>query len=674
MTTRAQAEKRIATLRDEIRRHEHLYYALDRPEISDQEYDRLDPELRDLDDLFPDLVTPDSPTQRVGEKPSDEFPAFVHRVPMLSLDNTYSADELREFEERIFRVVGKREIAYTAELKIDGLSMALHYEGGRLARAVTRGDGVRGDDVTPNARAIRAIPLVLQGKGAPAELEVRGEVYLPRTRFDAINREREEAEEEPFANPRNAAAGTMKSLDARVVAKRGLDVFLYAIAHVKGAQPRSQWEALELLRSWGLRTNPAARRCASLAEVLAFVEEWGERRTLLEYEIDGVVVKVDDFALQQELGFTSKFPRWAIAYKYPALQAATVVEAIEVQVGRTGKLTPVAHLAPVGLAGATVSRATLHNEEEIARKDVRVGDTVLIERGGEVIPKVVRVVEEKRPRGARPWAPPERCPVCGTAAVKPEGEVDRRCPNASCPAQIEERLKHCSRRQAMDLEGLGDVVVHELAERGLVKDFADLYALRFEDLAPIFAPKAQKGDSLGAKNLLAALDASRSRELRRLLFGLGIRFVGERAALLLARHFRSLDALAAATVEAIDDIYEIGPAVAESVHAWFRDPANLRLVERLKEAGLRVEEGEAPAGSQAFQGMQFVLTGTLASMTRDEAKAAIEGRGGRVTSSVSKKTSMVVAGEEAGSKLDKAKELGVRTIDEAAFRALLAGE
>jgi DNA ligase (NAD+) len=674
MTTRAQAEKRIATLRGEIRRHEHLYYALDRPEISDQEYDGLERELRDLEAQFPDLVTPDSPTQRVGEKPSDEFPAFVHRVPMLSLDNTYSADELREFEERIFRVVGKREIAYTAELKIDGLSMALHYEAGRLARAVTRGDGVRGDDVTPNARAIRAIPLVLQGEDVPAELEVRGEVYLPRTRFDAINREREEAEEEPFANPRNAAAGTMKSLDARVVAKRGLDVFLYSIAHVKGAAPRSQWEALELLRSWGLRTNPAARRCASLAEVLAFVEEWGEKRAGLEYEIDGVVVKVDDFALQQELGFTSKFPRWAIAYKYPALQAATVVEAIEVQVGRTGKLTPVAHLAPVALAGATVSRATLHNEEEIARKDVRVGDTVLIERGGEVIPKVVRVVEEKRPRGARPWAPPERCPVCGTAARKPEGEVDRRCPNASCPAQIEERLKHFSRRGAMDIEGLGDVVVHELAERGLVKDFADLYALRFEDLAPIFAPKAKKGDSLGAKNLLDALDASRSRELRRLLFGLGIRFVGERAAMLLARHFRSLDALAAATVEAIDDIYEIGPAVAESVHAWFRDPANLRLVERLKEAGLRVEEGEAPAGSQAFQGMQFVLTGTLASMTRDEAKAAIEGRGGRVTSSVSKKTSVVVAGEEAGSKLDKAKELGVRTIDEAAFRALLAGE
>jgi DNA ligase (NAD+) len=674
MTTRETAETRIANLREEIRRHEHLYYALDRPEISDQEYDALERELRDLEAQFPDLVTPDSPTQRVGDKPSEEFPSFVHRVPMLSLDNTYSADDLREFEERVFRVVGKREIAYVAELKIDGLSMALHYEGGRLARAVTRGDGVRGDDVTPNARAIRAIPLLLRGGDVPAALEVRGEVYLPRTRFEAINREREEAEEEPFANPRNAAAGTMKSLDARVVAKRGLDVFLYAIAHLEGAAPRSQWGALERLRSWGLRTNPTSRRCASLDEVLAFVEEWREKRAALEYEIDGVVIKVDDFALQQELGFTSKFPRWAIAYKYPAVQAATVVEAIEVQVGRTGKLTPVARLAPVALAGATVSRATLHNEEEIARKDVRVGDTVLIERGGEVIPKVVRVVEEKRPSGAGPWAPPERCPVCGTPAVKPEGEVDRRCPNASCPAQIEERLKHFSRREAMDIEGLGDVVVHELTERRLVRDFADLYALRLEDLVPIFAPKGKTGESLGAKNLLAAIEKSRSRELRRLLFGLGIRFVGERAALLLARHFRSLGALEAAGVEAIDDIYEIGPAVAESVHAWFRDPANRRLVERLKGAGLRVEEGEAHVASPAFQGMQFVLTGTLESMTRDEAKAAIEGRGGRVTSAVSKKTSVVVAGRDAGSKLDKAKDLGVRTIDEAAFRAMLCPE
>ncbi len=589
---------------------------------------------------------------------------------MLSLDNTYSEEELREFEERVFRSVGRREIVYTAELKIDGLSVALHYEAGRLVRAVTRGDGVRGDDVTKNARAIRAIPLLLQGTGLPDELEVRGEVYLPRSRFSAINREREEAEEEPFANPRNAAAGTMKNLDPRVVARRGLDVFLYSIAHQKGGRPpQGQWQALEALRGWGLRTNPTSRRCQGLGEVLAFLAEWREKRGTLEYEIDGVVVKVDDLGLQQELGSSSKFPRWAIAYKYPALQAATVVERIFVQVGRTGKLTPVAHLTPVALAGTTVARATLHNEEEIARKDVREGDTVLIERGGEVIPKVVSVVLEKRPHDARPWTPPERCPVCGEAVVRAEGEVDRRCVNASCPAQLEEKLKHYARREAMDVEGLGDSLVHQLVAKGLVHDFADLYALQLADLVAL-----ERMAEKSARNLLDQLERSRSRELRRLLFGLGIRFVGERAAQLLARHFRSLEALAAASVAEIDAIYEIGPTVAESVHGWFHDPANLRLVSRLEQAGLRTREEQAAPGSLALQGKQFVLTGALASMTRDEAKAAIEARGGRVTSSVSKKTSFVVAGSDAGSKLDKAKELGVPTLDEAAFRQLLAAE
>lgn len=662
-----EAEARVRWLRDEIRRHEHLYYVLNRPEISDREFDALERELRELEAGFPELVSPDSPTQRVGEKPSEEFPTFVHRVPMLSLDNTYSEEELREFEERIFRAVGRREIAYVTELKVDGLSMALHYERGRLARAVTRGDGVRGDEVTPNARAIRAIPLVLRGERAPDELEVRGEVYLPRSRFEAINREREEAEEEPFANPRNAAAGTMKSLDARVVAERGLNVFLYQIAHLRGPEVSSQWEALERLRDWGLRTNPVSRRCHGLGAVLEFCAEWREKRGSLEYDIDGVVVKVDDFVLQRELGFTTKFPRWAIAYKYPAVQAATVVRAIEVQVGRTGKLTPVAILDPVLLAGSTVSRATLHNEEEVARKAVRVGDTVLIEKGGEVIPKVVRVLEERRPPGTEPWRPPERCPACGTQALRAEGEVDRRCPNSSCPAQIEERLKHFARREAMDIEGLGDALVHQLVDKGLVRDFADLYRLRISDLVDL-----ERMAEKSASNLLAQIERSKSRELRRLLFGLGIRFVGERAALLLARHFRGLGALAAASVEEIDDLYEIGPAVAQSVHDWFRDPANRRLVARLVKAGLRTEAGEAAAGSTAFQGMQFVLTGTLDSMTRDEAKAAIEERGGRVTSSVSKKTAVVVAGREPGSKLERARQLGVRCVDEAGFREMLA--
>ena len=552
-----------------MRRHERLYYVEAKPEISDEAYDALERELRDLETRFPDLVTPDSPTQRVGGEPASEFTAFTHKVPMLSLDNTYSEEELREFEERIYRIVGKQALDYTAELKIDGLSMALHYEGGRLVRGVTRGDGVRGDDVTPNVKAIKAVPLVLEGEHPPAELEVRGEVYLPRSRFLAINREREEGEEEPFANPRNAAAGTMKNLDPRIVAGRGLDIYLYQIAHVKGVAPKSQWEALESLRGWGLKTNPTSRLCRGLDAVLEYIALWRERRDELEYEIDGVVIKVDAFALQRELGFTSKFPRWAIAYKYPARQAHTVVESIEVYVGRTGKLTPVAHLAPVLLAGSTVARATLHNEEEVARKDVRVGDTVLIEKGGDVIPKVVRVLEEKRPQATQPWAPPEACPVCGTSAVKPEGEVDRRCPNASCPAQVQERLKHFARRQAMDIEGLGDVVVQKLVEKGLVKDFADLYHLKLEEVAGL-----ERLAEKSARNLLDQIERSKERELRRLLFGLGIRFVGERAAQLLARHFRSLEALGAASVEEIDALYEIGPVVAQSVHEWFARPAN----------------------------------------------------------------------------------------------------
>jgi DNA ligase (NAD+) len=666
---REQAERRIRELREQIRRHEYLYYALNAPEIGDEAYDRLERELRDLEARFPELATPDSPTQRVGERPSQEFPSFAHRVPMLSLDNTYSEAELLEFEARLRRIVGEREIAYVAELKVDGLSMALHYEGGRLLRGVTRGDGVRGDDVTPNVRAIRAVPLALRGEDVPEELEVRGEVFLPRSRFEAINRERLEREEEPFANPRNAAAGTMKNLDARIVAERGLDIFLYGVAHAKGVRLRSQWEALERLRGWGLRTNPASRRCRDLSAVLEFCREWQEARDGLEYEIDGVVVKVDDFALQAELGMTSKFPRWAIAYKYPARQAATVVRKIQVYVGRTGKLTPVALLDPVPLAGSTVGRATLHNEEEIARKDVREGDTVLIEKGGDVIPKVVAVVEGRRPPGTSPWLPPDACPVCGTQAIKPEGEVDRRCPNASCPAQIEERLKHFARREAMDIEGLGDALVRQLVTKGLVRDFADLYHLKLEDVVGLERMAEKSG-----RNLLEQLERSKTRELRRLLFGLGIRFVGERAAQLLARHFRSLPALAEAPVEAIDALYEIGPAVAHSVHDWFAQEANRRLLERLRAAGVRIEEaGAAPEpAARSFEGMQFVLTGGLAEMNRDEAKAAIEARGGRVTSAVSKKTSVVVAGAEPGAKLDKARELGIAVWDEAEFRRRLA--
>ncbi|MCM2254605.1 MAG: NAD-dependent DNA ligase LigA [Vicinamibacteria bacterium] len=659
--------ERVEWLRAEIRRHERLYYVLAAPEIGDQEYDALERELRELELAHPELVTADSPTQRVGGEPSTGFEAFTHKVAMLSLDNTYNEDELREFQSRVFRLVGERPLRYTAELKIDGLSISLHYERGRLVRGVTRGDGVRGDDVTPNVRTIRSVPLVLQGE-APDELEVRGEVYLPRSRFEAINREREAADEEPFANPRNAAAGTMKTLDAKVVAQRGLDLFLYQIAHQGGAAPRGQWQALERMRGWGLRTNPTSRLCDGLDAVLAFCAEWQVKRDSLEYDIDGVVVKVDDAALQAELGFTSKSPRWAIAYKYPARQAATVVESIVVQVGRTGRLTPVANLRPVALAGSTVARATLHNEEELARKDVRVGDTVLIEKGGDVIPKVVRVVPEKRPRGAAAWQAPTTCPVCGTPAVKPEGEVDRRCPNPSCPAQVEERLLHFARRDAMDIEGLGESLVAQLAGGGLVRDVSDLYRLTAAQLAEL-----ERFGEKSAANLVAQVEASKGRGMRRLLFGLGIRFVGERAAMLLSRHFRSFDALSRASVEEIDDLYEIGPAVAQSVHDWLAQEPNRALLARLEQVGVSTVEGEGQGpASAAFQGQQFVLTGTLAGLTRDQARAEIERRGGRVTSSVSKKTSVVVVGAEPGSKADKAAELKLKVVDEAGFLALLA--
>jgi DNA ligase (NAD+) len=660
------AALRVRQLREQLQRHEHLYYVRSAPEIADEEYDRLERELKDLEAEHPELVTPDSPTQRVGERPSEEFPAFTHRVPMLSLDNTYNEEELREFEARIFRQVGPRDVAYVAELKIDGLSMALHYEEGRLVRGVTRGDGFRGDDVTPNVRAIRAVPLALHGLGLPAALEVRGEVFLPRSRFEAINREREEQGLEPFANPRNAAAGTMKTLDAKVVAERGLDIYLYSVAQARGVTLRRHWQALEKMREWGLKTHPGSRLCRGLDEVLAFCAEWQDRRDELEYEIDGVVVKVDDFALQQELGYTSKFPRWAIAYKYPARQATSVVKDIDVYVGRTGKITPVALLEPVFLGGVTVARVTLHNEEEVARRDVRVGDTVVVERGGDVIPKVVGVVEAKRPADTQPWVPPSVCPVCGADLVKPEGEVDRRCPNASCPAQIEQGLQHYAGRSAMDIEGLGAVLVHQLVERGLVKSFADLYQLTLERLVEL-----ERMAEKSAQNLLAQIEGSKTRELRRLLFGLGIRFVGERAAMLLARHFRSLEALGRATLEEIDEIYEIGPAVSQSVQEWFAQEENRALVRRLAEAGVNTEERDASPSSRAFHGMQFVLTGALERMTRDEAKAAIESRGGRVTSAVSKKTAYVVAGKDPGSKRDRAQDLKVPVLDEAEFEKKL---
>lgn len=622
-------------------------------------------------------MTPDSPTQRVAGAPAAEFAPVTHVAPMLSLENTYSADEIREFEARALRQLGPTaRLDYVAEPKIDGLSLSVLYEGGALVRAVTRGDGKTGDDVTLNARTIRSLPLRLAAGSVPppARLEVRGEVYLPRSRFAALNAARAAAGEEPFVNPRNAASGTMKLLDPRVVAERGLDAFVYAVAEFEpaDARPRTHAATLERLEALGFRTNPEWRPCGTMDEVLAYCDALDRRRAALDYDTDGVVVKVNDLRTQVELGATSKFPRWAIAFKYPAEQATTVLRAIEVQVGRTGRLTPVAHLDPVFVSGTTVSRATLHNADEIARKDVRLGDTVVIERGGEVIPKVVRVVTERRPPESRPFEMPKDCPACGSHAVREEGEVDLRCPNGSCPAQIEEGLKHFARREAMDIEGLGDKLVAALVASGRVRDFADLY-----DLDAGFLAGLDRMGEKSAANLVAGIARSRERDLASLLFGLGIRFVGERAARLLARRFPSIGALRAASLEEIDAVPEIGDAVATSVREWFDSPSNARLVERLKTQGLRMESGAAAAATAApvFEGKQFVLTGTLPSLSRDDARKLIEERAGRVTSSVSKKTDYVVAGDDPGSKLDKARSLGVAVIDEAGLRRLagLAG-
>lgn len=682
MTDRAKSPAaRASELREAIRKHERLYYVLATPEISDQEFDALERELREIEAAHPELVTPDSPTQRVGESPLSEFPSVTHQEPMLSLENTYSEEEVRDFEARIRRQLGETTLSYVAEPKIDGLSLSVTYENGVLARAVTRGDGKIGDDVTGNARTIRSLPLTLvaskPGVAVPDLLEVRGEVYLPRSVFNRLNEARERQNDERrlngekplelFVNPRNTASGAMKQLDPRQVAERGLELFLYSIARISGAEPRSHSEALSLMRDLGLRTNPEIRTCASIDDALAQCAILKEKRHDLDYDIDGVVIKVDSLSLQRELGSTSKFPRWAIAYKFPAERAATRLLAIDVQVGRTGKLTPVAHLAPVFVGGTTVSRATLHNAEEIARKDIRVGDLVVIERGGEVIPKVVEVVVSERPPGAPAFAMPENCPVCGAHVAAIVDEVDLRCPNASCKAQIEERVKHFARRQAMDIEGLGDKLVAALVEKGAVKNIADLYSLDASALAQL-----ERMGEKSATNLVASIRKSREAGMQRLLFGLGIRFVGERAAELLSRRFGSMEALGAASAEEIDAVPEIGGAVVASLREWFDAPENQDLIARLKTAGVSLAAVQGVSNQpRNLEGLQFVLTGVLPTMDRNQAKRLIEGRGGRVTSSVSSKTNYIVAGDDAGSKLEKARALGIRILDEAGLLTLL---
>jgi len=660
----------IEKLRDEIRRHDELYYVSNAPEISDREYDQLMEELQKLEEANPGLLTPDSPTQRVGGRPAEGFPEVVHTRQMLSLDNSYNIDELRAFDDRCRRLAEGRKLEYVAELKIDGLSLSLQYEDGLLMRGVTRGDGRIGEDVTQNARTIRSVPLRLkpQAKRIDSALEVRGEVFIPRDVFERTNAEREELGEPRYMNPRNAAAGAIRQLDPRLVARRKLDMFAYdLLVNVRKPFP-THWEALDWLEAAGFRVNPHRKLCETIAEVIEFANEKEALRDDLGYEIDGLVVKVNSTALQDEFGATSKAPRWAIAYKYPARQASTKVLDIFVSVGRTGAITPVAILEPVFLAGTTVSRATLHNEDEIRRLDVKIGDTVMIEKSGEIIPKVLSVVTSKRTGKERDFVPPENCPVCGGLISRPEGEVVARCVAADCTAQLMGRLLHFASRRAMRIEGLGDVLAEQLVAANLVKDVGDLYSLTLDQVADL--PRMAKKS---ASNLLAQIEASKARDLANLIYALGIRHVGERTAGILAHETGSLQKLMEASVEELDAIPEIGLTVAESVRDWFDDEGNRALCDRLRAVGIRTEAERRSSAQvdERFEGKQFVLTGTLTSFTRDEARALIEARGGRVNSSVSKKTDYVVAGEAAGSKLDKAEALGVTVIDEDAFKGML---
>ena len=663
----------VERLRNEIRRHEDLYYVQDAPEISDLEYDQLLTKLQSLEEAHPELISPDSPTQRVGGRPAEGFPEVVHRRPMLSLDNSYNIDELRAFDQRCRKLAEGRGLEYVAELKIDGLSLSLQYQDGVLTRGVTRGDGRIGEEVTQNARTIRSIPLRLkpEAKEIDGELEVRGEVFIPLDVFRKTNAEREEQGEPRFANPRNAAAGAIRQLDSRLVARRKLDMFAYDLL-VGGGKPfQTHWEALDWMERAGFRVNANRKLCKSIDEVIDFANEMEKLRDELGYEIDGLVVKVNSTSLQDDFGSTQKAPRWAIAYKYPARQASTQVLSIVVQVGRTGALTPVANLEPVFLAGTTVSRATLHNEDEIKRLGLKIGDWVMIEKSGEIIPKVLSVIKSKRTGKEKPFRPPSHCPVCGSEISRIEGEVVARCVAADCPAQLVGRLLHFASRRAMRIEGLGDVLAIQLVEANLVKDVGDLYDLTLEQVAGI--PRMAKKS---ATNLLEQIEASKSRDLGNLIYALGIRHVGERTANILAQHFGSLSALANSTTQELDDIPEIGLTVAESVRDWFDDDGNRQLCDRLRAAGVKTEL-EKKSGEELderFIGKQFVLTGKMESYTRDEARALIEARGGRVNSSVSKKTDFVIAGEDAGSKLDKATDLGVTVLDEEAFNRMIKGE
>ncbi len=656
-------EKKIEALRDQIRHHEYRYFVLDDPEISDAEFDQLMNQLKTLEADHPMLITPDSPTQRVGGKPREGVVKAAHSSPMLSLDNTYNVDDLRNWERRVHELSGRKDIDYVCELKLDGMSLALLYENGRLVRGITRGDGTVGEDVTLNVRTVRSIPLSipkekLKAAGIPANFEVRGEMLMPIGAFKKMNQQREEKGLSLFANPRNATAGTVRQLEPSIVAQRHLDYFAYILLRDGRTFIDRQWETLDALSAAGFKVNPSRKLARSFDQVLAFIEQEELKREKLPYEIDGIVVKVDRTALQEELGFTGKAPRWAIAYKYAARAGITQIEGVLWQVGRTGKLTPVAMLKPVPIGGTTVSRATLHNPDEIERLGVKIGDWVEVERGGDVIPKVTRVVEDKdHPRGDKLIHVPEKCPVCDTKVVRTEGEVDYFCVNANCPAKLRETILHFASRGVMNIDGMGEALVNQLTDRGLVKNVADIYKLTKNDLLSL-----ERMGEKSAQNILAEIEASKKLPLERVIYGLGIRFVGERTAQFLAEHLGSMDALMNASEEELQQVNEVGPRIAQSIAEFFQEPRNRELMERLGKAGLTFAGAKKERGTK-LAGKTFVLTGTM-NLPRDQVKKAIEDAGGRVSGSVSKKTDYVIAGTDAGSKLDKAKELGISVIGE----------
>jgi DNA ligase (NAD+) len=673
---RADAQKRIAELREQIRRHDHLYYVEAQPEISDFNYDQLYAELKSLESQFPDLVTPDSPTQRVGGHTLKEFKNVHHAVPMMSLDNTYSMEELRAFDARVRKLLPGEKVEYVLEPKIDGVSISVRYENGKFAVGATRGDGTTGDDITANLKTIRAIPLQLSGKNSPRLLEARGEVYIKVADFQKLNAEREKAGEPLFQNPRNTAAGSLKQLDPNTVARRPLNAVFYAIANVGRASSlpvRTQSQVLETLKKFGLPTHQHWWVCQNIDEVIARAEELQKLEAKLPFEIDGAVVKVNDLAQWERLGATAKAPRFAIAYKYSHEQAQTKLKDITIQVGRTGALTPVAELEPVFLAGSTISRATLHNEEEIKRKDIRIGDIVIIEKAGEVIPAVVGVVEEKRPKNAKPFDFFKhihgKCPVCGGPVARDPEFVAWRCENIACPAQIKRTIGHFASRGAMDIEGMGEVLVNQLVDNKLVADVADIYSLTVEQLAGL-----ERMAEKSATNVVQAIAESKNRELWRLINGLGILHVGEGAARKLADHFHDLDKLAARSVEELLEAEDVGPVMAQSIHDFFRNPRNAEVIKKLKTAGVRPIH-QSPIASRRptgpFAGKTIVVTGTLEKFSREGAKEALRKAGANVTDSVSQKTDYLIVGEDAGSKLDKAHKLGVKTLSEAEFVKML---